>query len=76
MGQDHHDSHSHTNPHAVQEADSELPQRIRSIELIKHNPNLFHVGLGDVSKLFHIYGGFSTLACEFAGAAFGYWYFA
>jgi hypothetical protein len=48
MGHDNHGAHAeHTNPHAVQETDKELPLRIRSIELIKHNPNLFHVGLFD-----------------------------
>ena len=77
MGHDSHDSHAaHTNPRAIQEADGELPQRIRSIELIKHNPNLFHVGLTDVSTLFNILGGSAFELSTFTGAAFGYWYYA
>lgn len=75
-----HDSHSHghekTNSHAIQEADNELPQRIRSIELIKHNPNLFHVELFDLSKGYEILGGSGWLSTTLAGASFGYWYYA
>jgi hypothetical protein len=46
-----HDSHhgegaAHTNPHATKESDTDLTLRIRPIELIKHNPNVFHVPLG------------------------------
>ena len=73
-----HDSHSHqkTNANAIPEADTELPQRIRSIELIKHNPNLFNVPLSDVGAGFQILGGASWLATTLGGAAFGYWYYA
>ncbi len=51
MGHDSHDNHENTNPHAIQEADKDLPFRIRSIDFIKHNPNIFHVGLGDSANL-------------------------
>lgn len=75
-----HDSHSHghekTNPHAIAEADNELPQRIRSIELIKHNPNIFHVDPFNLCQVYEILGGSGTLATEFVGGAFGYWYYA
>jgi hypothetical protein len=77
MGHDHHGAHAeHTNPHAVQEADSEPPSRIRSIELIKHNPNLFHVGLFDFGSGLEIAGGSGFLASVGAGAGFGWWYYA
>ena len=76
MGHDNHGHESHTNPHAVQEADHELPARIRSIELIKHNPNIFHVDLFDFGKGVEIAGGNGFLLSTFAGAAFGYWYYA
>lgn len=77
MGHDHHGSHgAHTNPHATQEADNELSLRIRPIELIKHNPNLFHVGFFDLNNGFQILGGTGWLASTFTGAAFGYWYYA
>ena len=50
MGSDSHDhGHEKTNPQAIQEADNQLPLRARSIDLIKHNPNIFHVGLGDLN---------------------------
>ena len=74
MGHDEH-HHEHTNPNAVQEADKDLPARIRSIEFIKHNPNLFHVPLG-VSEGYQILGGASWLSTTVAGGAFGYWYYA
>jgi hypothetical protein len=76
MGHESHDSHGHTNPNATPEPDTELPFRIRPIEFIKHNPNLFNVPLTDVSTGFQILGGGSWAASTFAGAAFGYWYYA
>jgi hypothetical protein len=75
MGHDNH-GHQKTNPHAIQETDSELKQRIRSIELIKHNPNLFHVSLSDVGTGYQILGGTSWLVSTLGGAGFGYWYYA
>lgn len=76
MGHDHHDhGHVKTNSHAIPEGDGELPLRIRSIELIKHNPNLFHVPLFD-SQGYEILGGAGWLTGTVAGAAFGYWYYA
>ena len=77
-----HDSHSHshghmqTNSHAVQETDTELTHRIRSIELIKHNPNTFHVDLYNLGEGYKILGGAGWSASTLAGAAFGYWYYA
>jgi hypothetical protein len=51
MGHDnHHGGHEKVNPHAVQETDVEITQRIRSVELIKHNPNVFHVSPFDFGK--------------------------
>ena len=76
MGHDSHDhGHEKTNPHAIQEADNQLPFRVRSIDLIKHNPNIFHVGLGDLNTGLEILGGNGFLASAFAGASFGWWYF-
>jgi hypothetical protein len=49
MGHDHQHDSVHTNSHATPEADNELPLRIRPIELVKHNPNKFHVALSDIS---------------------------
>lgn len=73
-----HGSDSHnvkTNPHAIQESDQDLPYRIRSIELIKHNPNLFHVSNTNLAEGYKIFGGFGALNCGIAGGLFGYWYY-
>ena len=49
---DHHGHHEHTNPHAIQETDEQLTQKVRPIELIKHNPNLFHVNAFDPNSIY------------------------
>ena len=51
-GHDDHPHGQHTNLNAIQEADEQLPLRIREIEFIKHNPNLFHAELFDVKSTF------------------------
>jgi hypothetical protein len=73
-----HDAHhnEHVNAHATPEADADLPLRIRSIEFIKHNPNLFHVPLSNVGTAYEILGGTGWLGSTIAGASFGYWYYA
>lgn len=77
MGHDHHDhGHEKTNPHAIPEADQDLPSRIRSIEFIKHNPNIYHISIFDLGKDYQLLGGHSWLASTLVGAAFGNWYFA
>lgn len=77
MGHDnHHGGHEKTNPHAVQETDVELTQRIRSIELIKHNPNVFHINPFDFGKSLEIAGGLGFEASVLTGAGFGWWYYA
>ncbi len=76
MGQDHHDHrHEKTNPHAIPEPDQDLPLRIRSIDFIKHNPNLYHVSIFDLGKDYQLLGGHAWLASTLFGAAFGNWYF-
>ena len=50
--------------------------RIRSIDFIKHNPNVYHVALSDVQNGYSILGGNGWLATTLTGAAFGNWYFA
>jgi hypothetical protein len=51
-GHGHDDHHEHTNPHAIQESDEQMPHKIREIDLIKHNPNLFHVKLTDLGAAY------------------------
>jgi hypothetical protein len=52
-----------------------LPTKIRPIELVKHNPNLFHVELFDLNAAYGIAGGAATAATTSFGALFGYWYY-
>lgn len=79
MGGHGHDSHghhhAHTNPNAIPEPDTQMPHKIREIELIKHYPNLFHVSPFDIGKDVEVLGGNKFLASTGLGAAFGYWYF-
>ena len=55
--------------HNIKEEDAELSQKIRSIELIKHNPQLFHVDFWNLNNHFEIVGGWKTLSF----AAIGGW---
>jgi len=56
-GHGHDNHHHHANPNAIQEPDETLPLRIREIDLIKYNPNLFYVSISDLPKAFDILGG-------------------
>ena len=76
MSHGHHGHHGeHVNAHAIQETDEQLPLRVRSIELIKHNPNLFYVNALDPVSVFQILGGTSWALSAGAGAFFGFWYY-
>ena len=48
---------------------------MRPIELIKHNPNHFHVSPYDLPKTFEIMGGLPWAASTAVGGLFGYWYY-
>ena len=70
MGGSGHDSHghgSHRNEHNLKESDSEMLGKIQLIELVKHNPNHFHLEFFDSSNMYTILGG----PLAFAYAAFG-----
>lgn len=75
MGGHGHDEHQRTNPNAIQESDDQMPLKIREIELIKHNPNMFHASPFNLGTTYQILGGFSWLASATAGGLFGYWYY-
>lgn len=74
-GHGHNDNTLRVNPNAIQESDDQMPLKIREIELIKHNPNMFHVSLFDLGQAYQILGGASWLASATAGGLFGYWYY-
>lgn len=76
-----HDNHGHNGDHhhaskRIQESDQEIVSKIRPIELIKHNPNLFHVNVFDLAAVEDLMGGTSWFLSGTAGAAFSYWYYA
>lgn len=77
MGGHGHDDHhgQHVNEHNIHENDADLPSKIRPIDLIKYNPNMFHVWIYDPVAIFNIMGGLKTDACAAFGGAFGWWYY-
>ena len=78
MGGHGHDDHNAAkiNEHAVKETDKELPRKIRSIDLVKHNPRVFHVWIWDPSSLYEIFGGHQFAVTTGLGGAAGWWYYA
>src|SRR5437870_2130909 len=80
MAGGHHDDHGHhgqrTNEHNIHESDADIPQKIRPIDLIKYNPNLFHVWIYDPVQIYNLLGGIKTDVCAAIGGAFGWWYYA
>lgn len=75
-GHGHDHGHQQTNPNAIPEPDSAMPYKIREINLIKFNPNMFHVSPYDACKTYSILGGSNFLASSIAGGLFGYLYYA
>lgn len=59
----------------IKEEDAELSQKIRSIELIKHNPQLFYLNFFDLNNHFEIIGGAKTLSFAAIGAWVSFAYF-
>ena len=49
--------------------------KIRPIELIKHNPNMFHMWIYDPTNIWNTLGGVKYAATAGAGAGFSYWYY-
>ncbi len=75
MGGHGHDNHSHVNEHAVKETDVELRHKIRPIDLIKHNPNLFHVWVWSPTTMYELFGGAYFVGTTALGGGIGWWYF-
>ena len=63
------------NPENIKEDDAELSSRIRPIELIKHNPQLFHMNFFDVGQQYEILGGYKTFAMQLLGGVLAFAYF-
>ena len=65
----------HGNPNNIKEEDSQLSHKIRNIELIKHNPQLFHVDFFNVRNHYDIAGGAPTVALALVGGWLSLAYF-
>ena len=70
-----HGPHIHGNPNNIQETDEELSYRIRSIELIKHNPQVFYLDFFNWQNHFDIAGGNKTLLFGLIGGQLSLMYF-
>ena len=55
------------NENNIKEEDAALSQKIRNIEFIKHNPQLFHLEFFDFNNHFEVVGGYKTMAFAFVG---------
>lgn len=73
-----HGNHHHIegNSKNIQESNEDLTAKIRSIELIKHSPNTFHMNAFTLSNIWTIIGGFKTGVCTLAGSAIAWQYYA
>jgi hypothetical protein len=63
------------NPANIKEDDAALSGKIRSIELIKHNPQTFYMNFFDFNNHFELVGGVKTLAFAAFGGALATSYF-
>ena len=63
------------NPNNVKEEDADMSSRIRNIELIKHNPQLFHLDFFNLSNHFDIVGGVKTAAFAVIGGSMALSYY-
>lgn len=63
------------NPNNLKEVDSELSGKIRPIELVKHNPQVFYLSIFDLNNAWEIAGGLKTCAFALVGGMVAYTYF-
>ena len=67
--------HIEGNPNNIKEEDSLLGLKIRNIELIKHNPQVFHLDFYDINNHYEIAGGAKTVALALFGGFVALQYF-
>ena len=65
----------HGNPNNIKEDDADLSSKIRSIELIKHNPQIFYLSFFDLNNQYQIIGGAKTCAFALIGGWISLAYF-
>ena len=70
-----HGHHIAGNLNNTKEDDKDIVNRIRPIELIKHNPQVFHLSFFDLCNQFEVAGGVKTLGFALVGGWVSYSYF-
>ena len=63
------------NPNNMKEEDADLSSKVRPIEFIKHNPQLFHMDFWNASNMYTILGGAKTCFVGIVGGAVSTQYF-
>ena len=70
-----HGPHIEGNPNNTKEEDATISSKIRPIELIKHNPQLFHLQFWNLNNMFEILGGAKTCFLGVVGGTVATQYF-
>lgn len=75
MGGHGHGPHVARNESNMKESDEQMLGKIQSAELVKFNPNHFHMEFFDAANMYAILGGAPSLACAGVGALASYSYY-
>lgn len=67
--------HIEGNPNNTKEEDAHLSQKIRPIEFIKHNPQLFHLHFWSPHNMYEVLGGAKTCFTAIIGGTIATQYF-
>ena len=70
-----HGPHLEGNPNNLKEDDADLSAKIRPIELIKHNPQVFHLEFFSMANQYEILGGAKTMFLAALGGTLATAYF-
>jgi len=71
-----HGLHLAGNENNMKESDSEMQGKIQRAELVKYNPQNFHLAFWDAGNMYSILGGAPTMVCGALGAATSFGYYA
>ena len=75
MGGHGHGPHIHGNENNMQESDDAMQGKIQKVDLIKFNPNHFHLKFFDGENMYNILGGAPTMTLGVLGALSSYAYY-
>ena len=75
MGGHGHGPHIVGNERNFKESDEEMRQKIQRVDLIKFNPNHFHLDFWSVKNMYEILGGAPTLVLGAVGATVAFAYY-